>query len=58
MTALEAALDEARSQARSRDQKLSVATKELKASRALSVGIADHIQHLSLRLSAIGWPDA
>ncbi len=35
MNAWEAALDEARSHARSKEQKLSVITKELKASRAL-----------------------
>ena len=34
MTALEAALDEARTHARSKEQKLSVTTKELKAGRA------------------------
>ena len=50
MTALEAALDEARSHARSKEQKLTVTAKELKASREAFLAIAlvftSHCAHL------------
>ena len=50
MNALEVALDDARSHARSKEQKLLVISKELKASKGLITDIAGQTLHLTSHL--------
>ena len=54
MNALETALDDTRSHARGREQKLLITTKELKASTALFIAIAHQTRYIAH--SCASWP--